>query len=115
VRKAIAVGALIGVAALAAPAFGGDAETSANKDVKVGDNFFKPRSATINRGDTVTWKWVGKRRHNVRFSSKSGRPSGCGPISGTKTGKCKRAFKKAGTFGYQCTLHGSMTGKVKVD
>ena len=114
-RKAIAAGALVGAVVLAAPAFGGDAETSANKNVTVGDNYFKPRSVSVSVGDTVTWKWAGKRRHNVRFRSKSGRPKGCGPSGGTKTGSCKRAFQKAGSFGYICTLHGSMTGKVNVE
>ena len=74
--------------------------------VRVGDNWFSPKTATVARGGTVTWRWVGKKSHDVSgpgFKSKL-----------IKTGTYKRTFSKAGTFKYVCTLHRGMTGTVRV-
>ena len=74
--------------------------------VRVGDNWFSPKTATVARGGTVTWRWVGKKSHDVSgpgFRSKL-----------MKTGTYKRTFSKAGTFKYVCTLHRGMTGTVRV-
>ncbi|MDA0171558.1 plastocyanin/azurin family copper-binding protein [Solirubrobacter taibaiensis] len=74
--------------------------------VQVGDNWFSPKTATVARGGTVTWRWVGKKSHDVSgpgFKSKL-----------IKTGTYKRAFSKKGTFKYVCTVHRGMTGTVRV-
>ena len=50
------VAVLAGVALLGAtPALAAPAK----KTVKVGDNFFSPKTLTVDRGTTVTWKWPG--------------------------------------------------------
>jgi plastocyanin len=80
------------------------AQSSAS--VTVADNTFSPKTATIRRGGTVTWRWKGKKAHNVvgkGFASKL-----------IKTGTFKRTFSKTGTFSYLCSLHRGMEGKVRV-
>ena len=98
---------LIALLALAAPAAAGD------RSVAVRDNLFKPRSLTVGKGGTVTWSWRGRRRHNVYFYSgpSAGRPRGC---SSRRSGTCTRRFRRRGTYGYVCTLHGTMVGSVTV-
>src|SRR3954454_9796417 len=60
----VLVVALAGVAgAVAIPAFG------ATRTVKIGDNFFKPKSLSIKRGTTVRWTWTGSAPHNVTVTS----------------------------------------------
>lgn len=88
------------VLAVAGPALG------AGKTVKVDDNFFRAKTVTITKGDTVTWKWVGSNPHNVKFASFSSKLQ----VNGT----FKRRFTKRGTFRYRCTIHSGMTGKVVV-
>ena len=104
----------LGVAclAVAAPAaLGGGAHAS--RAAKIGDNFYRPRALTVAKGGTVTWRWDGRRRHDVFFTSgpRSGRPR---PCRAQRHGNCARKFRKAGRYGYVCTIHGSMTGKVVV-
>lgn len=76
--------------------------------VSVLDNFFNPTSSTVSAGGTVTWTWGGGVDHNVTFSA--------GSSSGTQTaGTFARTFADAGSFGYQCTIHGSsMSGTIVV-
>jgi len=81
--------------------------------VTVGDRGFRPRAIAIHHGRAVTWTWKGRRRHNVYFVSgpRRGRPRSCGR---RRSGNCTRRFRVAGTYGYVCTLHGTMTGRVRV-
>jgi len=81
--------------------------------VTVSDRGFRPRRIVVERGQAVTWAWKGRRRHDVYFWSgpRRGRPLGCGR---RRTGTCTRRFRVAGTYDYVCTLHGSMTGRVRV-
>jgi plastocyanin len=60
-------------------------------------------------GATVTWTWGSNASngHNVTFAG--------GPASDTQvSGTFQRTFNTAGTFSYQCTVHGPMTGEVRV-
>lgn len=88
------------ILAVAAPAFG------ANKTVKVADDVFRAATVTINKGNTVTWRWVGDNPHNVKFKGFSSRVQ--------TNGTYKHTFRKRGTFRYLCTIHSGMTGKVIV-
>jgi plastocyanin len=99
-------------AALPAAASGPDAGASATKRVTVGDNFFRPRSVTIDSGDTVRWRWVGRNPHNVTVTR--------GPRkfhSSTKSsGSYSKRLRRRGTYRYICTVHpASMRGKVVVE
>lgn len=69
---------------------------------------FSPKSITIHAGDRVTWTNKSKAPHNVEFTSLGGGS----PDLGTG-GSYGRTFKKAGTFGYICTIH-YFTGTVVV-
>jgi plastocyanin len=114
VRPFAFVAVLLCAAAVAVPAVAGQGTSAASKTIKVGDNFFKPRSKTFNGATSVTWKWTGHRRHNVHFTKAPRgvkKPRGCGA---RKSGKCTRKLKKKGTYRYVCVFHGSMTGKVRI-
>jgi plastocyanin len=94
-----------GVAPASSPA-------AAGSTVSIKDNSFDPGTLTVPPGTTVTWDWSGARNpHSVvgQFGS--------AVDSGTKTGSGQFTFTfpSAGTFAYQCGIHGaSMTGRVVV-
>jgi plastocyanin len=77
-------------------------------EVSIVDDAFRPRTLAVRRGRPVTWRWLGRRRHDVWFES--GPPRCRLRISGT----CTRRFARAGSYDYFCTRHGSMTGRVRV-
>jgi plastocyanin len=102
----------LAAAALPSPAADPEAGASATKRVRVGDFFFRSRSVTVQRGDTVRWVWVGAAPHNVTVTR--------GPrqfSSRTKTdGAYRKRLRRRGTYRYICTVHpDSMRGRVVVD
>jgi plastocyanin len=113
VRATVFVAALLCAAALAVPALAGEgASSAASRSIAVKDNFFKPKRTSVNGTTSVTWKWRGNRRHNVHFTKAPGKdPKNCGT---RRSGKCTRKLRKHGTYRYVCTIHGSMTGKVRI-
>ena len=88
-------------------------------DVTIGDDFFKsvrnntqnPAVDTIAVGGMVTWTWTGAALHSVQST---GSPSFVS--SGTQTtGTYSRTFNSAGTYTYDCAVHGLiMTGRIVV-
>jgi plastocyanin len=116
----VALSVAVGLAAAALPstaagpstAADSDAEASATKRVRVGDFFFRSRSITIQRGDTVRWVWVGRAPHNVDVTS--------GPTQFSSRTKRDGAYRKRlnrrGTYRYLCTVHPTdMRGRVVVE
>jgi plastocyanin len=106
---------VIGVALLAGatPAFG-----AAKKTVKVGDNYYSPKSLTVSKGTTVTWKWPGFDEagdvHDVKL--KTG-PKGVKKFQSEAAStdySFKRKLTVAGTYKLVCTLHEEMTMTIKV-
>jgi plastocyanin len=98
----------------AAPALGDEpARDAAAKRVKVGDDYYRPRAIHVRPGSKVTWRWAGRRRHDVHFT---GAPRGAKPrfCGSRRRGSCTRRFRKRGRYVYVCTLHGGMSGKVVV-
>jgi plastocyanin len=73
-------------------------------------NQFTPASVDISVGGTVTWTFQSV-THNVTFASGGGAPANIGNSTNTDV---SRTFNTAGTFTYDCTLHGGMTGTVIV-
>ena len=73
-------------------------------------NTFTPATIDIAVNGTVNWIFSTV-THNVTFSGSG--PTG-GNISNTSGATVSRVFTVAGTFNYQCTLHGGMTGQVIV-
>jgi plastocyanin len=98
------------VLALAVAAVSPTTVGAATRTVRVGDNFFSPRSITISKGSTVKWRWVGSVRHNVVATR------GARFRSGTKSsGTYSHTFRSRGTVRYVCTIHpSSMRGKIVV-
>jgi plastocyanin len=113
VRPFAFLAVLVCAAAIAVPAVAGQSHSSASRVIAVKDNFFKPRSKSFSKPTSVTWKWKGHRKHNVRFTKapKGAKPKNC---RAQKSGSCKRKLKKKGTYRYICVFHGSMAGKVRI-
>jgi plastocyanin len=103
-KLALAGGAAVAVAVAAVPAF------AATKTVRVDDNVFAPKSASVRAGDTVTFRWVGDAPHNVKVTK--------GPVKfGSKvqrSGTYKVRLKKAGTYQIVCTIHPGMALRLRV-
>ena len=93
-------------ALLAVPAIG----DAAGKTVTVGDDFFSPKTMTVKKGTTVTWKWVGDAPHDVKASGAAKFSSGSPKTSGTY----KRKLVKTGTYRILCSVHPSMRQTIKV-
>lgn len=107
--------AAAGLALAACGASGGGLErverpatAEADVTVEVIDLAFAPEATEIRAGDTVAWKWDRARiEHDVSFK---GAPAS--PIQ--RSGSWQRTFDAPGTYGYVCTLHANMKGRVIV-
>ena len=105
-----------GVALLrAAPAM---AATGAKKTIKVEDNLYAPKTITVNRGTTVTWKWPGFDQagdvHDVAL--KTG-PKGVKKFHSDAAAtdySFKRKLTVPGTYKIVCTLHEEMRMTIRV-
>ena len=89
---------------------------AATTEVKVKDDFFKPKRVEINKGDKVTWRWKGSSNpHNVAIK----KPGATKPFkrSDVKTGSGKYSskFRRTGTWRVLCEIHPrNMTMRVVV-
>jgi plastocyanin len=87
---------------------------AASRTVRVGDNWFVRPSGvptvTVERGDTVVWRFTGRRRHNVTVRR--------GPVrfhSPTKrSGTYRRRMNRRGTYVIVCTIHGARDQKMRL-
>jgi plastocyanin len=83
---------------------------AATRTVRVDDNVFRPDSMTVNRGDTVRFRFVGDADHNVRRTS--------GPsfraISNRDSGTVSRKLTRKGTLKLVCTIHPGMDMRIRV-
>lgn len=92
------------VVTVSSPASGGATFTTPN-------NSFSPGTITIQQGQAVTWQFSGA-VHNVTFTGAV--PAG-GNIPDQQPGNAgSRTFATPGTYGFDCTRHGGMTGQVVV-
>ncbi len=105
-RTTAVLGALLAGLVVTAPA--ADAVTVKTVSMTA-SNSFLPATATVTKGTVVRWKNTGFVGHTS--TSNTGLWNS-GPVGPGKT--YSRAFKKAGTFRYHCTIHSSMTGKIVV-
>ncbi len=87
--------------------------------VSIGDNFFKsgqngtqnPAVDTVAVGATVTWTWTGIGSHSVESLGPPSFTSSAVKTSGTYA----VTFGTAGTYNYDCSVHGAaMTGTIVV-
>lgn len=80
-----------------------------NLTVTVSNNSFAPATLSVPLNGTVTWNWASQGvEHNVTFET--------GPNSGNlSSGTFARSFTTAGSFPYNCTIHGpAMSGVINV-
>ena len=103
-KKLIALGVTGALAAAAVPAY------AATRTVRVDDNVFRASSITLNRGDTVRFRWVGNAPHNVTRTR--------GPrfrnISTRRSGTVSRRLTRTGTYRLVCTIHPGMNLRIRV-
>jgi plastocyanin len=96
------LGAMFAVTAVPAPA--------AIRGVSLRDNFFRPASVTVRKGDTVKFRWLGNASHNVTVAR--------GPQrfrSGTKaSGSYRKRMTRRGTYRLVCTVHSGMRMTLRV-
>jgi plastocyanin len=86
------------------------AKPAGSLTVSVGDNFYSPRSVTIDVGDTVTWSNNGAAQHSATADDGSFDTGVFGPGASRS-----HTFNSAGTFDYFCTVHGqAQSGTVTV-
>lgn len=77
--------------------------------VDILDFEFKPKTVTVNLGDTVKWTNKGQAPHT---STSDGGAWDSGFLSNNQP--FSRVFNQEGTFKFHCKLHSSMTGTVVV-
>ena len=112
-RKGL-IAAIAGAALLSAAPVQG----ATKKTVKLGDNYFTPKTATISRNTTVTWRWPGFEEagdvHDVKLRSG---PKGVKKFQSEAAStdySYKRKLTVAGTYKLACTLHHEMVMTIKV-
>ena len=110
-RLTEAVCAAIAAAVLVPTVALGGAHAASGVSVSTKNIRFSPSTASIHRGQTVTWRFNDSGTpHNVISSSGSRFRS-----SPTKTsGSYMVRFTRAGTYNYVCTIHPGMRGRVVV-
>ncbi len=88
------------------------------KTVRVADNYFSPKTVTVDRGATVTWRWPSFEEagdvHDVKL--KSG-PKGVKKFTSEAAStdySYKRKLTVSGTYKIICTLHEEMRMTVRV-
>ncbi|MGQ0643083.1 MAG: Ig-like domain-containing protein, partial [Gemmatimonadaceae bacterium] len=74
------------------------------------DSQFSPATVDLALGGTVTWTFASL-THNVTFAATVGAPAN---IGNSMNMQVSRTFNTAGTFTYDCTIHGGMTGRIIV-
>jgi|SRR5687768_5291314 len=77
---------------------------AATTEVKVKDNFFKPKRVEISKGDKVRWVWKGSDVHNVAIK-KPGRTNVSTRSNFKTEGKFSHTFGKVGTWKILCETH----------
>jgi plastocyanin len=101
---------IIVLTALLAGVFAVSALAASTKTVRVGDNYYGPRSLTVGRGTKVTWKWVGVLKHNVVVHTGPSAFSSRTQVRGSYS----HTFTRRGTYQLVCTVHPKMKMTVVV-
>ena len=77
---------------------------AATTEVKLKDNFFKPKRVEISKGDKVRWVWKGSDVHNVAIR-KPGSSKVAVRSDFMTEGSFSHKFGKAGTWKIRCESH----------
>jgi plastocyanin len=83
------------------------ANTGGDVKVTVSDNKFEPATATLKVNNEVIWEWKGNNPHTV-VGTFQGEKVESPRLTGS--GSFTFSFTKAGTFTYQCGIHGAGMG-----
>jgi plastocyanin len=71
------------------------------RNIRIGDDFFKPKTVTVAKGTTVKWNWTGSRQHNVVVQK--------GPrhfqSALKRSGTFQRTLRRKGTYKIICQIH----------
>jgi plastocyanin len=88
----------------------GNTQATATDKVSIANFAFSPAAITVKVGTKVTWTNNDSTAHTVTADTAGG------PDSSTLDPGASYSFTftKAGSFGYHCSLHPSMTGSVNV-
>jgi plastocyanin len=90
----------------------GAAPAPAAPTVRVGDNWFSPKTLTVARHSTVTWRFVGDRVHKLKVTRGPQRFKS----PARSSGKYVRHMMYRGTYRIVCAIHeGSQKMTLKVD
>ena len=79
--------------------------------IKIGDNYFKPKTVTITTGDTVVFQWTGTAIHDVKVK-KGPQKFDSQPKA---SGKFSQSLLKPGKYQIVCTLHPGMEMKLTAE
>lgn len=106
-RAIVVLGTAAALAGAAAPAESG---TRPTVRVRARDNFFKPKTITVERGTRIRWVNRGTNTHTT--TSKTGLWDKTLPPGGS----ARHVFRRTGVFRYICSIHvdQGMRGKVVV-
>jgi len=80
--------------------------------VRVGDDYFAPKTLTVAQHSTVTWRFVGDRTHRVKVTSGPERFKS----PARSSGKYAHHMMRRGTYRIVCPIHNGsqrMTLKAK--
>jgi plastocyanin len=89
---------------------GGGTTFTVTTNVSLQSSTFTPANIQVSPGATVTFTWNEAVNHNVTFASAS-----ITNVATTNTGAHPVTMPgAAGDYTYQCTLHGGMSGTVRV-
>jgi plastocyanin len=113
VRRLALTGAALTALVVAAPA------AAASRKVAIGDFQWSPRTVTIDRGDAVTWFWVGPdTQHSVTGLSANAAGIDSDPGNGAPDhaagDRFTHRFDEPGTYELHCKLHAIVGGTVVV-
>ncbi|MDD5162615.1 MAG: cupredoxin family copper-binding protein [Candidatus ainarchaeum sp.] len=79
--------------------------------IEISNFSFSPSEITIKKGETVAWINKDSAKHSI--VSDSGSELNSTLLATNET--FSHTFNSSGTFGYHCTVHASMKGKVIVE
>ena len=81
--------------------FGATTASSAGTTVRLKDDYFTPKSTSIAKGGTVTFRWAGKSAHNLVVTSGPAKFS----VSPRTKGTYRKKLTRKGTYKLVCTIH----------
>jgi plastocyanin len=91
---------------------------AAKKTVRLGDNYYTPKTLKVKTGTTVVWKWPGFDMagdvHDVKLKSGPKHVKKFHSQPASSDYSFKRKLKVVGTYKIVCTLHEDMRMTIRV-